>query len=357
VKTSPQELNVQDTSGNQPLHIAAFLGHAELTGFLLDSGSDMDLPNFKGYTALALASWRGNDQSVDKLLHSGADVDVATTYGYTALDLAAMEGHALCVELLLLYGADPLRHSDQHDAVIFLMIQNASAEVVQAFCDVLLRIDPPLLEAALLMKDKTKGLIAVKFAEAMERHDVVFVLSRARDRSTRGGSPKESRRSSRFSQWVDLGFRHESSTASFSIPTQPWFLLSGSPSGGQFRSPGSGSRRPNTAPQSMGRGTPAGRTPLSAGGTANGSVTHAVRAWGGNSRQLRVARAQTPPAPRRLNAMPRPSSSPTFGAAPRSQAARRRIRANPTTVEDVKATRRRRPFSGNTVQVFLESFK
>mmetsp|Transcript_29489 Transcript_29489/g.75587 ORF Transcript_29489/g.75587 Transcript_29489/m.75587 type:complete len:318 (+) Transcript_29489:445-1398(+) len=317
----------------------------------------MDLTNFKGYTALALASWRGNDLSVEKLLHSGADIDIATTYGYTALDLAAMEGHAACVELLLLYGADPLRHTDQHDAVIFLMIENTSADVLQTFCDVLLRIDPPLLEAALLMKDKTKGLVPLKFAEAMNRQDVVIVLSRARDRSIRGVSPKEYRRSNRFSQWVDLGLRQESTTISFSSPNPPWFLLSASQSGGQSGSTGSGFQRPNTAPHSGGRGGPLGRTPLSAGANASTSVTHAVRAWGGNSRQLRAARAQTPPAPRRLNGLPRPASSPTFGAGPRSQAARRRIRATPTTVEDVKATRRRRPYSGSTVHVFLESFK
>ena len=60
---------------------------------LLESGTDVDSANARGFTALMEAARRGDVDLVKLLLTSGADVNASSQASWGALSLAASNGH------------------------------------------------------------------------------------------------------------------------------------------------------------------------------------------------------------------------------------------------------------------------
>ena len=52
LKKFPEYINVKDSNGFTPLHIASERGHVNVCGLLLDAGADLEVRTPKGKTAL-----------------------------------------------------------------------------------------------------------------------------------------------------------------------------------------------------------------------------------------------------------------------------------------------------------------
>ncbi|GAB1393381.1 ankyrin repeat domain-containing protein [Rhodocyclaceae bacterium] len=79
--------------GWNPLHYAAFEGHADIISILLASGADINLKAPNAYTALMLAAKRGHLEAVRTLVGANADLSVADPEEGTALDMAQKANH------------------------------------------------------------------------------------------------------------------------------------------------------------------------------------------------------------------------------------------------------------------------
>ena len=140
-----QKHKSKDNAHNISLLIAAKWGHEECTTFLLETGADVNYPDYDDsrdnsnyrydqgiklfmeephmdlrsdnkhklfllqefkFTALMLASLNGHENCVQLLLHKGADVNQENKYGLTALMCAARGGFTNLVEILIQAEAD-----------------------------------------------------------------------------------------------------------------------------------------------------------------------------------------------------------------------------------------------------------
>lgn len=105
---TPDLLNAQSREGWTALQLAAYFGHANAVGFLLDRGADVGArsTNEMANTALHGAIAGKRAEIVPLLLEHGADREATDSGGNTALHLAAHEGVPEIVEVLLRRGAN-----------------------------------------------------------------------------------------------------------------------------------------------------------------------------------------------------------------------------------------------------------
>lgn len=106
-------LEVANTAGLCPLHVAVLSNHLPSVRTLLQCGADVELrERTSGRTALHLATEADNVSLAGCLLLEGnADVDSCTFDGSTPLHIAAGRGSAKLTALLMAAGADPLREN------------------------------------------------------------------------------------------------------------------------------------------------------------------------------------------------------------------------------------------------------
>jgi ankyrin repeat protein len=102
------EAALQDLSpdGWTPLHLAAFFGHAETAGMLIDRGADVAARsrNEIGNTPLHAAIAGGRGAVAELLVERGADVN-AVANGLTPLDIAAGREDREMTTYLIAHGA------------------------------------------------------------------------------------------------------------------------------------------------------------------------------------------------------------------------------------------------------------
>ncbi len=80
-------IRTPDDEGWTPLHWAALYGHAEIAGFLIVHGADIDAPSKKNETPLMIAA-EGRQKAVFiALLDAGARTDLTRENGDTAQDI------------------------------------------------------------------------------------------------------------------------------------------------------------------------------------------------------------------------------------------------------------------------------
>ena len=94
------------TSGWNPLHYAAFGGHADVAKYLIAEHAPLDARAPNGQTALMLAAETGHLDVVRLLVAAGADKAAKDPGGKTALDLALKAGNTDIADVLASEGAE-----------------------------------------------------------------------------------------------------------------------------------------------------------------------------------------------------------------------------------------------------------
>jgi ankyrin repeat protein len=98
-------VNVKDSSGKTPLHIASQEGHKNIAELLLVNKADVNAKANDGATPLHWAAAKGHKDVVEFLISNKADVNAKdSSYGDTALKLAVSGGFTDVAELLRQHG-------------------------------------------------------------------------------------------------------------------------------------------------------------------------------------------------------------------------------------------------------------
>ncbi|CAG7825022.1 unnamed protein product, partial [Allacma fusca] len=75
----------------------------KIVDFLVSIGVSMEVTDSQGATPLHLAASRGHQNALLLLLHAGASLEPLDKMGRTPLHLAAQNGHEGCVKALVYY--------------------------------------------------------------------------------------------------------------------------------------------------------------------------------------------------------------------------------------------------------------
>lgn len=86
-------INLKDSRGATPLHLAAMYGQTRAAMALISAGAPIHERTDDGWTPLHSAAEYGHHAVVSELLRKGANVDAATSRGWTPLHRAALDGH------------------------------------------------------------------------------------------------------------------------------------------------------------------------------------------------------------------------------------------------------------------------
>lgn len=101
------DINMQDSRGATPLHLAMKVDSRSLTELLISLGADIKSEDFEGKTPLHWAAAAGANENIDRLLSSYPDMNARDYDGQTPLHDAARNGHPETANRLILKGADP----------------------------------------------------------------------------------------------------------------------------------------------------------------------------------------------------------------------------------------------------------
>lgn len=139
VDADPGAADAKAPDGNSALGLAAYLGHREIVGYLLERGADVNYATPKDrFTALTGAISSGHADVVEVLLAQGADANHRYEGGNTPLTEAAFGGDVRIVRLLLEHGADPHVANDAGRTARDIALEKGHAEAAD-----LLRQDGP----------------------------------------------------------------------------------------------------------------------------------------------------------------------------------------------------------------------
>jgi len=101
------DIHVQTKYGDTALTAATYFCHPNVSEFLIEQGSDINVKNHGfGSTPLMLAADCNNVGIVDLLIKRGAKINETNKGGMTALTSAAIKGHFAVVQALLNAGAN-----------------------------------------------------------------------------------------------------------------------------------------------------------------------------------------------------------------------------------------------------------
>lgn len=107
IETAPDAVHLKDQRGSNPLLLATYFGHFEISQFLIANGADVDLRDNSGNTALMGVSFKGPLLMAKLLIDNGANVNAVNNNGASALSFASSYKQYEIVNLLLEAGADP----------------------------------------------------------------------------------------------------------------------------------------------------------------------------------------------------------------------------------------------------------
>lgn len=87
------EVNVQNSYGNTPLHIACLNAHLGICEDLVSAGADLEAANFRGQTPLHIAAASSNGiDCLSFLIEQNVDINKQSMDGRTPLHMTAIHG-------------------------------------------------------------------------------------------------------------------------------------------------------------------------------------------------------------------------------------------------------------------------
>lgn len=119
------DVNVMNSAGASPLHIAAAKDFNVCLKALLGAGANVDSGNAEGKTPLHLAAAVGSIGNIRTLIESGADVNARDSHGRTALHDAARASCSLSLKYIICGHAD---REDRYATAIATLV-NSGADV------------------------------------------------------------------------------------------------------------------------------------------------------------------------------------------------------------------------------------
>ncbi len=125
------EVEVTNSFGSTPLHIAAQNGHLDVISLLLEKKAKVDVKNKFGWSPIHLAAQNGEASVVESLVQVGADVNSAGKYGLTPLDMAAENGEVKVVEFLLAQKAQFDVKNKYDETPLYRAAQNGLLNIVK----------------------------------------------------------------------------------------------------------------------------------------------------------------------------------------------------------------------------------
>lgn len=135
------KVNGQASGGYTALMEAAFRGHVDIVGYLLQHGAAAGIVESNGRTALILTLGRKGAEAshrvalyrcAEMLLKNRADPNQRQDAGLTPLMFVARDGDAEMARLLLKYGADPLARTDRGTTAAAFAQKYGHQEVLDA---------------------------------------------------------------------------------------------------------------------------------------------------------------------------------------------------------------------------------
>jgi len=103
----------QDT----PLHVASYMGQADMVSALLEQGADIDARNKKGITPLMFAARKGDLPTLETLLEAGADLSARDKEGASVTFHAVRSKKHEVFDYLLDAGASPYVFTAQQETL------------------------------------------------------------------------------------------------------------------------------------------------------------------------------------------------------------------------------------------------
>ncbi|GFR64313.1 transient receptor potential cation channel subfamily A member 1-like [Elysia marginata] len=129
---SVDEMNVKDSRGRTPLHMAVIAELEFITSVLLNLGANPNIMDGSNLLPLHHAASMGNTKILKQLMEKCDDLNVGGDGGYTALHFAAAADHPKCVEMLLQKKCNMLVKSNNGTYPIHTAAKSGSAGALEA---------------------------------------------------------------------------------------------------------------------------------------------------------------------------------------------------------------------------------
>ena len=135
VGRSKRRAGEYSSDGFTPLHLAAFFGHTDAVGLLLERGADIDARSkntrLRSVTPLHSAAAGHRTEVALLLLDRGANPNAEQPGGWTPLHQAAANGDLVLCKALLEHGAKRAQMSDDRTRPLDFAIENRHHDVVR----------------------------------------------------------------------------------------------------------------------------------------------------------------------------------------------------------------------------------
>ena len=153
--------------------LAAYKGHAECVGLLIEAGANPDLTTLEGGSApLHMAARSGHVEVVRLLIAAGVDRDKAKSDGgATPLHMAAEKGHVSVVHLLIAAGVDVNKKKEDGATPLDSVAWKCKNEAAK------LQVAHLLIEAGVVIVKPVPRRFALYGAALLNQHDLQAELS------------------------------------------------------------------------------------------------------------------------------------------------------------------------------------
>lgn len=125
------DINMSNSKGETPLHLACFKAHFPAVKFLIENGADLFSHDIRGWTAVHRAAQGGSVQVLSYLIENGANLTVKDKIGRTVLHEAAMAGQTNMIKFLLTQKVDLASEANNGRTVLHAAAFAGDVDMVQ----------------------------------------------------------------------------------------------------------------------------------------------------------------------------------------------------------------------------------